>query len=283
MNLYSRFIGVLGFIACAFSSNVAAQAYQYHVYLDADLRESTGCTVTGSGQSLAGADYRLTTVVSGSPPRATGRSLSACSGGAFPALAPTAVNYPVGLNNGVPVPGGQADVIESSVARSALPGVEPQVRVAFAAQSESGSIDVLFTSDGLVGGTPMILGLPLSIPTIGFLAALILALALSFGAFRTLKKNRGLARMLLVCASFSIGFAAWAANHVVDGLISDWAGVSPLGTDPVNDSAPPLTATDIVAGFGADEASTLFFRLDVMDAENRPPVAVSDAYSVLED
>ncbi len=284
MKLVQRLFFFLAVLACAYAAPTLAQPYQYHVYLDTDLRSTTGCTVNGpGGQSFVGADYRLTTVVSGSPPVVTGRALANCTGGSFGPVAPQAISYPVGLNNGVPVPGGLADVIESQVSRANLPGVQPQVRVGFAAESVSGSVDVMFTANGAVGGPPMILGTPQIIPTLGFFGALLMAIALSLVALRTMRRNKMIAQMMLVCAFFSLGLAAWAANFIVDGQVGDWANTAPFGTDPVNDSVPPLTATDIVASFGADQSPNLFFRVDVVDAENQPPVAANDSYSTTED
>ena len=129
----------------------------------------------------------------------------------------------------------------------------------------------------------MVVGTPAVIPTLGFFGGLLLALALAVLALRTLKHNRRLAQMLLVGAFFSAGFAAWAANFIDDGQVGDWSGVSPVGMDAIGDSVPNLSATDIVAAFAADENRNLHFRIDVVDAENRPPLAVGDAYTTLED
>ena len=112
---------------------------------------------------------------------------------------------------------------------------------------------------------------------------MLLALGLSALALRALKRNKLLAQMLLVGAFFSAGLAAWAANHMSDGQVSDWSDTSPIGMDALGDAVPNLAATDIVGAFGIDENRTLFFRVDVVDAENRPPVAVGDAYTTLED
>lgn len=261
-----------------------AQTYNYHVYIDSDLRNTTGCTVSGGGQSFVGADYRLTATVTGSPPVVTARTLSSCVAGSFSAGNALPANYPVGLNNGLPLAGGAAaDVIELSVARSQLPGVESQVRIGIGADSASGSTDVLYTADGTGNGLPMVIGSPALIPTLGFFGGLLLAVALAVLALRSLKQNRLMAQMLLLGAFVSVGFAAWAANHIADGQVGDWASDAPIGMDAIGDSVPPLSGTDIVGAFGADERPNLHFRIDVVDAENRPPVAVDDSYGTLED
>lgn len=90
---------VLQFIALA----APAQTYSYHVYIDSDLRNTTGCTASGGGQTFLGADYRLTATVSGSPPVVTARTLSPCVAGSFAPGSALSANYPVGLNNGLPL------------------------------------------------------------------------------------------------------------------------------------------------------------------------------------
>ena len=70
-------------LALLMSSAAFAQPYDYHVYIDSDLRASTGCTVSAGGQTFEGADYRLTATVSGNPPVVTARTLTPCSGGSF--------------------------------------------------------------------------------------------------------------------------------------------------------------------------------------------------------
>ncbi len=284
MTIRSLVLRAFGVLALMASMSAWSQPYQYHVYIDSDQRATTGCTVSGGGQTFEGADYRLTATVSGNPPVVTTRTLAACDGSSFGAGGVLANNYAVGLNNGLPLAGGAAaDVIELSVAREQLPGVQPLVTIGFGAASASGSIDVLYTANGQAGGPPMVVGFAALIPTLGFLGGLLLALALAALALRALRHNRRLAQMLLVGAFVSAGFAAWAANFIADGQVGDWAGSAPVGMDAIGDSVPNLSATDIVGAFAADENRNLYFRIDVVDAENRPPVAVGDAYTTLED
>jgi len=267
-----------------FARPVEAQTYNYHVYIDSDLRTSTGCTISAAGQSFVGADYRLTATVSGTPPQVTARNLAPCTGGTFAAGSALSANYPVGLNNGLPLPGGAfADVIELSVTRSMLTGAQAQMRFGIGAVSASGSVDVLYTQNGLVGGPALIVGSPALIPTLGFFGALLMALALVVVALRTLKRNRGVAQMLLVAAFLSVGLAAWAANFVADGLVGDWASTPPKGMDALGDALPDLAGSDLVGTFAAEENLSFFFRVDVVDVENQPPVAVNDSYTTLED
>ena len=148
---------VMAILALLVGHASIAQPYEYHVYIDSDLRSSTGCTVSGGGQTFEGADYRLTATVSGNPPVVTTRTLTPCSGGSFGAGGTLGGNYPVGLNNGLPLPGGAfADVIELSVTRSMLTGAQAQMRFGIGSVSASGSVDVLYTQNGQVGGPALI-------------------------------------------------------------------------------------------------------------------------------
>ena len=190
-----------------------AQSLRYMVYIDGDLNTATGCTATVTGgERFDGADFRLAVTASGNPPMVTSRTLAPCLAGSFANGSSHPLNYPVGLNIGLPLTEGSADVIEMSIRRAELGHPLAQLRVGFAAESESGSSDALFTLDGSIGGPPIAFGIPQLVPTLGFFGALLLALALATLALRALKHNRRLAQMLLIGAFFSAGFAAWAAN-----------------------------------------------------------------------
>lgn len=266
------------------ASNASAQVYSYHVYLDLDQSESTGCTISDGGQTFAGADFRLTATVTGSPAQISERRLAQCSGGSFPTGTALSAGYPAGLNNGIALGGGaEADVIELAVGRNLIPGAASQVRVGFAAESASGSLDSLFTANGQNAGPRMIVGLPQVIPGIGLAGIAILAMAMLGLAWFAFKRHRRLGQLLLLSACILVSMVVWAANFISDGEVGDWQTSSRLGTDAVGDPLPALVATDIAAAFGAEEADTLFFRLDVVDLENVPPAANDDAYSVLED
>jgi hypothetical protein len=268
----------------AWLHSASAQPYDYHVYVDADLQPTTGCNVSGGGQTFLGADYRVTATVTGNPPQVTTSALSACTGGAFQAPQPLPAGYPVGRNIGVMLAGSaRADVVELAIPRGQLLGTNGLIRLGFGAQSASGSVDVMFTNTGLPNGTPMVIGEPFAIPTVGIAGLGLLALLMVLIGARLLKKHRAVASVLLVSAVLPIGVVAWAANFAADGQVSDWGSLPPIGTDPLNDPVPPLAATDIAAGFGAVENGVFFFRVDVVDLENRPPVAAPDSYSTLED
>ncbi|MGQ0800600.1 MAG: Ig-like domain-containing protein [Pseudomarimonas sp.] len=261
---------------------VNAQNFDYHVYLNSDSRSLTGCTVIAAdGQSFSGIDHRLTATVAGSPPIVTELRLAGCAGGDFATGAVIGGNYPVGLNNGVALGGGAfADVIELSLSRQAIAGAT-LITIGFGAQDGAVIDDGVFTRNGLPGGSPMTIGTVLAIPTAGFVGLLLLGTLLLVLGGLAMRRNGRLTRVLLVSACLVFSAAAWAANFVLDGEVGDWSGTTPLATDQAGDS--PLSGTDIVAAFALDEDPDLRFRIDVVDAENRPPVAVDDAYTVLED
>lgn len=263
------------------ASAVHAQVdYVYSVYVDADMNGATGCTVTGpGGATMPGVDMRIQTDVGGTPPRVTAARYAQCAGGTFGTAFPLPANYPVGLNNGV----NGADVIEMALSR-VNQQIESTIRVGFGARTQSGSEDVLFTTDGSLNGAPIIFGLPAHlIPLFKPWQLMLLAGLLAGMALWTLHRHPNVARVLMVCSGLGLAYAAYAASFQVDGQVSDWAGRTPQGSDPTNDAVPPQTASDLVAGFIAEEAGVIFFRLDVVDAENQPPVATPDSYSTLED
>ena len=269
-------------LLCLFaSSGVHAQVdYVYSVYVDADRNAATGCTVTGpGGATMPGVDMRIQTDVGGTPPRVSAARYALCAGATFGTAFPLPANYPVGLNNGV----NGADVIEMALAR-VNQQIESTIRVGFGARTQSGSEDVLFTTDGSLNGAPIIFGLPAHlIPLFKPWQLALLAALLAGMALWTLHRHPNVARVLMVCSGLGLAYAAYAATFQVDGQVGDWAGITPQGSDPTNDAVPPQTASDLVAGFIAEEAGVIYFRLDVVDAENQPPIANPDAYSTLED
>ncbi|HSX60788.1 MAG TPA: Ig-like domain-containing protein, partial [Tahibacter sp.] len=199
---------------------------------------------------------------------------STCAGASFGGTTTIGGGYPVGLNNGV----GGADVIEladtiASLQRNNSAGL----RLAVVAQSAAGTDEVVTTA----GGGAIILGLPaLPIPFLTFPVLLILVgLVAFFGARR--------ARRTAIWRTLSLFFVATgmvvAANFVVDGQVNDWAGVSPLATDPPGDATSGESAIDITAFFGAVEAGRAFLRIDVRDLENNPPTVNPAAATMLED
>nr|WP_240451355.1 cadherin-like domain-containing protein [Wenzhouxiangella sp. XN201] len=72
-------------------------------------------------------------------------------------------------------------------------------------------------------------------------------------------------------------------NFALDGDLTDWDGVSPVGQDPAGDATDGSSGNDLLAGFAALENETLYFRIDVVDLQNTAPTATADAYATDED
>jgi hypothetical protein len=62
---------------------------------------------------------------------------------------------------------------------------------------------------------------------------------------------------------FGMG-VAWAATIVLDGQVTDWAGIAPLVTDPIGDSSNDDRNEDIRAGYMTSDSENFYFRMDVV-------------------
>ncbi|MCB1588070.1 MAG: hypothetical protein KDI56_04140, partial [Xanthomonadales bacterium] len=76
-----------------------AQEYRYFLYLDIDADATTGCSDSypNAPGSTAGAEFRLTAVVSGDPPMVTQVLQAVCNGGSFAGDVQIGGGYPVAL------------------------------------------------------------------------------------------------------------------------------------------------------------------------------------------
>lgn len=152
----------------------------------------------------------------------------------------------VGVGNGT----AGDNVIESSFP---VPASARLIRLGFIYSDPAIGQDGLIAQAGgapIVVATPAAAGAPTDIPTLtpamlALLAALMIGVA--FVAVRRSGIPPGpLAVMVLVLFSS----LAWAAI-VLDGMITDWAGVSPIATDSQGDSP---AGSDISAAFAKIEA-----------------------------
>jgi hypothetical protein len=262
----ARILGVLAFWLAGAAS---AQDYSYYVYVDRDVNAATGCSATYPGGSIAGAEIRITANVVGTTVDSV--STATCASGSFGSESAAGGPHPVGLNNGI----GGADVIEFSVSRG-LFGSASVVRVDLASENGTAASSDLLSLTG--SGGPIFLALNrVAIPALGGFGLLLLVGALVFVASRRLRIGMASVGALLVAG------AVWAAGFVTDGAVGDWAGVSPLATDPTGDASGPDIGADVVALFGAEENSRVFFRVDAVDVENQAPIAQPQAQTYLED
>jgi hypothetical protein len=111
------------------------------------------------------------------------------------------------------------------------------------------------------------------IPTVTTLGAVVFGVVMGAAGLLLLRKFRALgaslATMGLVLAFASL---AWALTITPDGNVGDWAGESPIVTDPIGDSSGSDANEDIVYGFVTNDDIDMGFRIDILN------VAVSDPY-----
>ncbi len=257
------------FAAACFAGTASADTYS--VLVDNDLNTATGCSITlpESASIIEGIEARITgTISAGAPPTVSAVVLETCQGGVFVGTGSLPAGHPVGLNNGI----GGADVIELQAPESSLIPADSDgpVSVRLYGVAQQGSND-----DVIAATDPLIIDV-IAIPLLGGGGLLILA-ALVFGAVGLCRRRRpGLLAVSLMLAGTGL---VMAANFATDGQVDDWAGEPQAGSDGTGDSALP--STDLVAFFAAEDASSVFFRLDAVDVEVRAPSANDDDYDAL--
>lgn len=271
-------VGALLFLAATPGFAQPVSTYEFTAYLDADVLESTGCSVTlpGLGITIDGVEFQLTAEVGDQPRQVLDVYRAECGGGSFGPPVSLGASYPVGFDNGLS--GG--DVIEWSEARNQVTQDSGQARLYFTAENIiSGAEDVLLTTDGSAGGPPIILGLFFVIPALGGFGLLILALLLALAGARNHKLLRRLAASGLLLSTFAV----WAANHLDDGQVGDWSDQNPIALDPSGDQFGAESGVDLLGCFAVEEGQRVYFRCDVVDIENQPPVAMDDIGATDED
>ena len=96
----------------------------------------------------------------------------------------------------------------------------------------------------------------------------LMATMLAIGAI--IARRRPDLLVIVICAAtLPVSVAAWAATHLLDGQIGDWAGVSGF-TDPAGDATNADPAIDIRRAFIEREGDMLYFRIDLTDVEAAP-------------
>ncbi len=262
------FLFLLGFSVSVLGQNT------YTVLIDSD-GPGTGCDVSiaSLATTLPGIDKRLTANVDTNTFQITDVALEDCTGAAFGASVPVGGGYPAALNTGV----GGADAIEMAVGLAPLqlsPITAAQVYV-LAVNSDTGATDLL--NAGLAQRPIPGSGVP--VPTAGTWGLMLAGALLLLTGLLFIRRNR----VVLGIALVSLSMVAFAANFNADGNLDDWQGESPQSTDPVGDPVPNNSGVDITTFFQAFEANRVFFRIDITDLENTPPVADEGADSTLED
>lgn len=236
---------------------VQAQA-SYYVLVDADNASPTGCSMTlPTAGSVSGIEYRLSAAVSNAtPPQVTQVRLETCSGGVFGAPVDVpGTPYVVGINNGTAA----GDVVELAAAAPQMPLLGDRARLYFASQGAAGDDLTIGALINALSATP--------VPGLGPFGIALLATLVVFLSLRMGSRLKGRPTQILLALSLvwvGTGSLVFAAGYVADGQVVDWSSASPVVTDPAGDSGP---ATDIVAGFAAQEGGYWYFRIDLANAE----------------
>jgi hypothetical protein len=266
IGLVSGVAVLLGWTAPPLASD-PPDVYFYRVLIDTDNDQVTGCGVEVHDLNFAGTVPGIERLVVATVHR---QKLAAqvysvqvrncISGMDFTTPAPFDMSgWPVGLEVGVGVGSGNSDVVEFYVPRAAL-GNPDLVRLGFHATRVGILNDVLLTTNGQNGGAPILFGRGTSAPTLTVPLLLMSATLLLFVAGRGLRRRSGVA--VAVAFTLATATAAWAVTIMLDGDVSDWAGLSPIATDVLNDSSAGDPAEDIAAAFVTEDAQNLYFRMD---------------------
>jgi len=156
--------------------------------------------------------------------------------------------YPTGTD------GAGHELIEFGAPLSLLGGDISGARGVFHASiSSSGAND--YTPSFIIVG-------PLRSPALSHAPLALLGLLLFGCALWALRRRGWVAARTALVILLSAG-AVWAAGIVLDGDFSDWAGLTPVVTDPAGDSSIGDPAEDILAGYVTQQGGNAFFRVDV--------------------
>ena len=172
------------------------------------------------------------------------------------------VSYPIGWGTGLD----GHNVIEFTAPLAAIGPLAPTIRmlyhISLAAFNDYTST---FTYAQQAGS---------GIPTVGTLGVVVLGLLLGAAGLLVLRRSRvvGVAAVVVGCIAALSGLA-WALTITPDGQVGDWAGSPPAVTDPIGDSSAGDANEDIVYGFVTSDATTMGFRVDVLNVDVSDPYA----------
>jgi hypothetical protein len=247
---------------------VVPDFYAYRALIDADSNDGTGCDVDAHDDNFTGpvegVEYVVSAFVRRFPAYAEVDfvNLEECLSGTMfdsPTLIDASV-WDVGLENGV----SGADVVEFRVPRDAI-GNPAEVTLGFHATGALVFNDVLLTVNGENAGAAIVFRLSgvQAVPALSTSALLVCALLLLGITWRSFRRS-GAVGLALGCAAFvaSMSATAWAITIMLDGGVTDWAGLSPIATDALNDSTADDPAEDIAAAFVTADATNIYFRMD---------------------
>ena len=268
-------------VLLAMATPTAQAAIQnYQIYVDSDLKPTSGCSVTLNDKAGSitpdGLDYRLSFSVDDQG-QSSAPVLAACTGGTFAGEQPTGTIAPNPYTNDTN-PTALLDQIELSVPLSAL-GNPGAMRLVLASQGDylastnpQSDTAIISLADGgeFVSSSP--------IPALSTGLGLLLAAALAAIAWR-IRPHSGKARLLAVTLGVLLGgfslstgvgsSLSWATNQlVIDGKIDDWQGIAPIATDAPNDQRSGTP--DLLRLTLQRDSQQLYLRIDAQ-GNNHPP------------
>ncbi len=269
---------VFGFGLAWLALSVQAQtAYQRLAFIDADDNPDTGCAYSVAdsqeGESIVvGAETAFGSTIFPMDADPYLEYWVCRSGGwqsTYDPLPPPSAEIPVGLNLGED----GLDVIEFGHANvpaflASYGNNRWTLHFLIAAWDEKGDFsgyDHLGPVAVFGGNAASFQAVPWASP---WAIAALMATVLLIGA--SIVRRRPDLLMVVACvATLATGGIAWAATHLLDGQIGDWAGISGFD-DPAGDTTNGDPAIDIRRAFFAREGNGLYFRLDVTDVEAAP-------------
>lgn len=272
-------LALAGALALVFvgASGASAEVTDVRVLFDLDANPATGCDVATSEGVFDGVESILVFSFEWSPGSVTSAYSQQCEDPVVSIFsAPVAVDEPI--SPPWPIAPGQglggATAIEGYATASMLPGISSAsaIRIGVATASAGGG-DALSTTDGTPSGDDILVLLDsvLAVPT-SSVGGIILLACLLVGAVFIVARHRSsraaVAFGTLVAVICGAGVAR--ATGLLDGLVEDWSGVEPAGTDVIGDAE---TGADLAGVFAIGDVAPgagiagVFVRVDLL-----PPI-----------
>ncbi|MEM7479895.1 MAG: Ig-like domain-containing protein [Acidobacteriota bacterium] len=272
---------VLAFVLVfsAWAPVAQAATSEFSLLMDLDDQPASGCSVATVDGAFDGVEQILVTTVdnsTGDPQVISVATRDCVDPGTNTFGAPVIVDMPYAPPWPVAVDDGTngSDGIESYWPAQIDPN-QRFIRVAAISSEDGDGEEDAILDLGLVevGGLSV-----LEIPTLGTWGLFGLALVLSFFALRILRRYPSTAAsMVAVLLLVSAAGAVWAGAGMFmpDGDLSEWAPISPLGSDGAGDAGPDADLIAVFAAVDETQPGLLFVRFDAV--LNDCPTAVDDA------
>jgi hypothetical protein len=250
--------------------------YLYEALIDIDNNAGTGgpVTVVQDGESphdIPGIDYivRVYLAAGDTPKQIIETLVEKWDEGSsnFTLVSSNTASYNLGIMNGSPYDGSNADVVEFMASRADLGNPAGPMRIVYHAS---------------IGGFNDYTGpfnYPQStiIPTLSEWGMIVLSLLLGVAALLLIKKRNSKAIMLLSSFLVVLSITGIVSANLtcvqkicLDGLVEDWNEIAatPSVLDPVGDSSIGDPGEDIVAGYITSDANNIYFRVDIVGGDD---------------